>query len=202
LRRPGAEGRDRGRLIAGILLAAGLSSRFGRQKLLEPWHGEPMLRRAARSFLEAGLTPVIAVVSDDPRLAEALAGLPLTLARNPQPERGIDSSIAMGVHALPGAHPAALIGVADQPYLSAEAIAQLVSAFVPGKIVVPRYGDHRGNPVIFDRRFFSELMRLVEADRGGQVVVTAHPEAVIEVELPASMGTDIDRPDDWPYPAV
>ena len=156
------------------------------------------MRRAARSFLEAGLAPVIAVVSGDRRLADALAGLPVTIATNPQPERGINTSIEIGVGAVPGGTTAALIGVADQPLLTADAIARLVNAFVPGKIVEPRYGDHRGNPVIFDRRFFPELMRLKEADRGGQVVVAAYPEAVIEVELPASMGKDIDRPDDWP----
>ena len=197
MRGPGAEGRDRRRLISGILLAAGLSSRFGRQKLLEPWHGEALVRRAARSFLEAGLAPVIAVVSGDRHLADALAGLPVTIETNPQPERGINTSIRIGIGALPRATPAALIGVADQPLLTAEAILKLVQAFEPGKIVGPRYGDHGGNPVIFDRRFFPELMRLMEADRGGQVVVAAHPEAVIEVELPVSMGTDIDSPDDW-----
>jgi len=156
------------------------------------------VRRAARSFLEAGLAPVIAVVSSDRRLVDALAGLPVTIETNPQPERGINTSIEIGVGALPRTSAAALIGVADQPLLTADAIIQLVKAFVPGKIVGPRYGDYRGNPVIFDRRFFSELMRLKEADRGGQVVAAAHPEAVIEVELPASMGKDIDRPDDWP----
>jgi len=155
------------------------------------------VRRAARSFLEAGLAPVIAVVSGDRHLADALAGLPVTIETNPQPERGINTSIRIGVGALPRATTAALIGVADQPLLTAEAILKLVKAFVPGKIVGPRYGDHGGNPVIFDRRFFPELMRLMEADRGGQVVVAAHPEAVIEVELPVSMGTDIDSPDDW-----
>ncbi len=196
MRRPGVEGRSRRRLIAGILLAAGLSSRFGRQKLLEPWRGEPLVRRAARSFLEAGLAPVIAVVSGR-QLADTLADLPLTIETNPQPARGINTSIGIGVGALPRATGAALLGVADQPLLTADAIAQLVNAFVPGKIVRPRYGDHRGNPVIFDRRFFPELMRLKDADRGGQVVVAAHPETVIEVELPASMGKDIDSPDDW-----
>ena len=155
------------------------------------------MRRAARSFLEAGLAPVIAVVSGDRHLADALAGLPVTIETNPQPERGINTSIRIGVEALPRATTAALIGVADQPLLTAEAILKLVKAFVPGKIVGPRYGDHGGNPVIFDRRFFPELMRLKEADRGGQLVVAAHPEAVIEVELPVSMGTDIDSPDDW-----
>ena len=61
---------------------------------------------------------------------------------------------------------------------------------------MPRYGVQRGNPAIFDRRFFSELVAL-EGDRGGQVVVNAHPEAVLEVDLAAGMGADIDRPDDW-----
>ena len=155
------------------------------------------MRRAARSFLEAGLAPVIAVVSGDRHLADALAGLPVTIETNPQPERGINTSIRIGVGTLPRATTAALIGVADQPLLTAEAILKLVQAFEPGKIVGPRYGDHGGNPVIFDRRFFPELMRLMESDRGGQVVVAAHPEAVIEVELPVSMGKDIDSPDDW-----
>src|SRR5207302_10081521 len=118
LRRPGAEGRDRRQLISGILLAAGLSSRFGRQKLLEPWRGEALVRRAARSFLEAGLAPVIAVVSGDRHLADALAGLPVTIETNPQPERGINTSIRIGVGALPRATTAALIGVADQPLLT------------------------------------------------------------------------------------
>src|SRR5207247_9595749 len=93
LRRPGAEGRDRRQLISGVLLAAGLSSRFGRQKLLEPWGGEALVRRAARSFLEAGLAPVIAVVSGDRRLVDALAGLPVTVDPNPQSERGFQPSL-------------------------------------------------------------------------------------------------------------
>jgi molybdenum cofactor cytidylyltransferase len=196
LRRPGAEDRDPGRLIAGLLLAAGLSRRFGRQKLLEPWNGEPLVRAAARRLLEAGLKPVVVVVSAEPRFDDALAGLPLGVVQNPAPELGISQSIRIGVRALPDACPAALIAVADQPYLTADAIADLRDAFSPGRIVVPCYGEQRGNPPIFDRRFFPELLRL-EGDHGGQAVVSAHPEAVIEVSLAAGMGTDIDRPDDW-----
>jgi molybdenum cofactor cytidylyltransferase len=90
-----------------------------------------------------------------------------------------------------------LIGVADQPYLTADAIKELVDAFLPGRIVVPRFGDHRGNPPVFDRRFFVDLMQL-RGDRGGQVVVNAHPEAVVEVSLAEEIGDDVDRPEDWP----
>jgi molybdenum cofactor cytidylyltransferase len=196
LRGPGAEDRDPSRLIAGILLAAGLSSRFGRQKLLEPWRGEPLIRSAARRLLDAGLSPVLVVVSEEPRFDAVLDGLPVRTFENPAPEQGISTSIGIGLRALPAESPAAMIAVADQPNLTAEALAELIRAFKPGRIVVPRYGEHRGNPPVFDRRFFAELLAL-EGDHGGQAVVGAHPEAVVEVNLPAGMGVDIDRPEDW-----
>jgi len=164
--------------------------------LLQPYRGELLVRKTARCFLDAGLEPVVAVVSNDPAFGDALAGLPVTMVKNPKPEDGISRSIAVGLAALPEATSAVLIGVADQPYLTAEAVEELVRAFAPGRIVVPRFGDHRGNPPVFDRRFFPDLMEL-RGDRGGQVVVNAHPEAVIEVSLAEAIGDDVDRPEDW-----
>jgi molybdenum cofactor cytidylyltransferase len=196
LRRPGAEGRGP-RLIAGILLAAGFSTRFGRQKLLEPYRGELLVRKTARCFVEAGLAPVVVVVSPEPAFGDALAGLAVTMVENAHPEDGISSSIAIGLRALPTRTSAALIGVADQPFLTAEAIEALLHAYTAGRIVVPRFGDHRGNPPVFDRRFFSDLMKL-RGDRGGQVVVNDHPDAVIEVSLVEAIGDDVDQPEDWP----
>jgi molybdenum cofactor cytidylyltransferase len=196
LRRSGAQSRGT-RLIAGILLAAGLSTRFGRQKLLEPYRGELLVRKIARCFLDAGLHPVVAVVSTEPAFGDALAGLALTMVVNAHPEDGISSSIAIGLRALPKTVDGALVGVADQPYLTAEAVEALVRAFLPGRIVVPLFGDHRGNPPIFDRRFFAELLQL-RGDRGGQVVVNAHPNVVTEVSLAEEIGADVDRPEDWP----
>ena len=156
-----------------------------------------MVRKTARCFLDGGLQSLVAVVSADPRLVDALAGLPLTTVENPHPEHGISRSIAIGLRALPEAADAALIGVADQPYLTAEAIDALVKAFAPGRIIVPKWGDHRGNPPVFDRAFFPELLAL-SGDHGGQRVIAAHPDAVTEVPLLAGLGDDIDRPEDWP----
>jgi molybdenum cofactor cytidylyltransferase len=155
------------------------------------------VRRAARNLVDAGLEPIVVVISDDVRFPNALAGLRVLTVTNPAPEQGISRSMVTGLSLLPDTCEAALIAVGDQPRLTAEAIAALVGAFSPGKIVAPRYGDHRGNPAIFDRRFFPELLRL-QGDRGGQRVISAHPEAVIEVGLPAVMGEDVDRPEDWP----
>ena len=165
--------------------------------MLQPYRGELLVRKTARCFLDAGLKPVVAVVSNAPAFADALAGLPVTMVENPNPEDGVSSSIAIGLRALPETSSAALIGVADQPYLTADAIQALLDAFLPGRIVVPRFGDHRGNPPVFDRRFFLDLMQL-RGDRGGQVVVNAHPEAVVEVSLAEEIGDDVDRPEDWP----
>jgi molybdenum cofactor cytidylyltransferase len=139
----------------------------------------------------------VVVVSDDPAFGDALAGLPLTMVENAHPEDGISSSIAIGIRALPETATAALIGVADQPYLTSEAIQELLRAFLPGRIVVPLFGDHRGNPPVFDRRFFHDLMQL-QGDRGGQIVVNAHPDAIIEVSLAEEIGADVDRPEEWP----
>ncbi|HEY9288687.1 MAG TPA: nucleotidyltransferase family protein [Candidatus Dormibacteraeota bacterium] len=197
MRRGAAQGRHHRELIAGILLAAGEARRFGRQKLLESLDGVSLVRGAARRFLEAGLQPVVVVVSPDPRLRKALDGLDVQLVENQAAESGIAGSIALGVSALPASAQAVMIGVADQPHLTAQELSRLMAAHREGGITVARYDDHRGNPAIFDRPFFGELAQL-SGDRGGQLVVAAHPEAVLEVSLPPMMGIDIDRPEDWP----
>jgi len=155
------------------------------------------VRYSAEVFVGAGLVPVVAVVSTDPALRRALDGLSLVIVENPAPDTGISRSIALGIAAVPPQAEAALVGVADQPHLTASGLRSLIDAFRPGRMVVPRYADHRGNPVLFDRRFFRELAGL-SGDRGGQRLIAAHPDAAIEVTLPEAMGIDVDRPEEWP----
>ena len=182
-------------MIAGVLLGAGESRRFKGQKLLELWHGEALVARAARSMLGGGLSQVVVVIPKDPAMRAVLSHLQLTLVENREPERGIGHSIALGVGALPRSAEAALLAVADQPLMDEQLIRQLCAAYVPGAIVTPRYGSHPGNPRLFDRRYFAELKELV-GDVGGQLVAAAHPEAVIECVLPERLGLDVDRPED------
>lgn len=182
-------------MIAGVLLAAGESRRFGRQKLLEPWDGEPLVARAARSLLEAGLSPIVVVIPALAAIREALSHLDLTLVENGEPGRGISHSIALAIGALPESAVAALLAVADQPLMDAPLVARLRAAYVPGAIVTPRYGSHPGNPRLFDRHYFGELRQL-EGDVGGQAVAAAHPNAVIECVFPERYGLDVDRPQD------
>jgi molybdenum cofactor cytidylyltransferase len=184
-------------LIAGVLLAAGESRRFGGQKLLESWHGEPLVGRAARCLVAAGLRPVVVVVGLQMAVREALADQDVDLVENAEPSRGIAHSISLGIGALPASSVAALLAVADQPFIDEHVIARLCAAFRTGAIVSPRFGSHAGNPRIFDRRFFAELARL-SGDVGGQQVAAAHPEAVIECIFPEQFGLDLDRREDWP----
>lgn len=139
---------------------------------------------------------MIAVVSGEPRLGEALESLPLQLVVNPHPERGLSSSIRAGLGAVPGAAGAVLIAAADLPFLKAVQVRRLAEAFRDGCIVVSRYGGRTGNPQVYDRRFFGEL-RKITGDQGGRVLADRHPEAVIEVEFDAPAGEDIDTPEDW-----
>ena len=196
MRPAGTEDRGHPGLIPGILLAAGAASRFGRPKLLEQWQGVTLLRRAAGTLWNARARPVIAVVPAGTEFRDELTGLTSALVVNAHPELGIGQSIALGIGALPDDAPAVLIAVADQPLLSLDAIRSLLTAFRPGGIVTPRYGPHQGNPRVFDRRFFSELASL-QGDRGGQLVAEAHPEVVVEIELPEPLGIDVDQPSDW-----
>ncbi|MEA2669775.1 MAG: molybdenum cofactor cytidylyltransferase [Chloroflexota bacterium] len=184
-------------MIAGVLLAAGESRRFGGQKLLEDWRGEPLVARAARSMLLGGLDPVVVVIPPVAAIRQALRHLELTLVENDEPRRGISHSIALGVGSLGASAEAALLAVADQPLMDEVLVARLCAAYLPGAIVTPRYGSNQGNPRLFDRRYFAELTRLA-GDAGGQVVAAAHPEVVIECLFPERSGLDIDRPEDLP----
>ena len=87
--------------VAGVVLAAGLSTRMGRNKLLLEVGGEPVVGRAVRSARDAGLDPVLVVVGHEAdRVRAAIADLPVTTVTNPEPARGIHTSLRVGFQAL------------------------------------------------------------------------------------------------------
>jgi molybdenum cofactor cytidylyltransferase len=88
----------------------------------------------------------------------------------------------------------AIVLLADMPAVSAETIDRLLAAFRPGGAVVPVHDGRRGNPVVWSRRFFPDLLA-VTGDKGGREVLAAAGKAVIEVPAGAEIALDVDTPE-------
>src|SRR5271166_4580955 len=136
-----------------VLLAAGLSRRMGeRNKHLIDIGGEPLVRRTAKTYLDAG-AGVHAVLGHEAELVRnALEGLPVSFVHNGRYEEGQPSSVLAGIDSLGGSDDAILVALSDQAALTSADVLSLLAAFAEsggGKIVVPYYGDRRGNPVVF-----------------------------------------------------
>jgi molybdenum cofactor cytidylyltransferase len=186
-------------VIAGIVLAAGLSRRMGRAKMLMPVDGRAIIRHAVESVLAGGVDSVWVVTGPDVEPVEAaLAGLAVQIVVNPAPEEGQASSLRAGIAALPASVDAVLIALGDQPALAPSIIPALLAArrTSPKLIVAPRYRDGQGNPVVFKREIFPELLRLT-GDQGARPIIQKEPARVEWVELDLPMPPDVDTPADY-----
>jgi molybdenum cofactor cytidylyltransferase len=163
--------------VAGIVLAAGGSTRLGRPKPLLDWHGQPFVRAVAITSLSAGLSPVIVVTGSEAEdVARAFADLPVAQAYNPAWPSGQASSIRTGLQAVPASTGAAIFLLADQPQIHFDVIQALVDTHAAGlpPIVAPLVMmERRANPVLFDRVAFPDLLAL-EGDVGGRAVFSKY----------------------------
>jgi len=186
-------------VTAAIVLAAGLSRRMGRPKLLLTLEGRPVIRHTVERMLAAGLSDVIVVVGPEHEaIRQALEGLPVRLAVNPTPEAGQASSVRRGIQAVSPLATVALIALGDQPWVSADVIHRLLAALAaPGKrIAAPRYADGLGNPVLFAADVFPELLALT-GDRGARAVVEKDASRLAVVDVAQAMPRDLDTPEDY-----
>ncbi len=185
-------------MIAGIVLAAGLARRMGRQKLLLPLQGKPVVRWAVERIAPHAGDVVVVTGQDDAAIREALAGLAVRFAVNPSPQSGQGSSIAVGVAALKPWTRAALIALGDQPRVPDAVVPALLAALErTGKAVVaPVYRGTQGTPVLFAAEVFAELRGLT-GDAGARAVVDARPERVERVSFDVAMPPDVDTPEDF-----
>lgn len=146
-------GRER---VAAVLLAAGASTRFGSPKMLAAVGGEPLLRRVARAFVEAGFSEVAVVLAPGAAVVAAtLEGLEVLPVTNPRPEEGMLSSVRAGLGALRGFSGRVAVTPADLPGLTAPVLRRLLAALESAPadaVVVPRAGDRRGHPIVLPAR--------------------------------------------------
>jgi len=185
------------RQVAAIVLAAGRSTRMGGpNKLVAEIAGKPLVRIAAEEALASRAKPVIVVTGHQrERVEAALAGLPLKLVHNPDFADGLATSVRTGIATVPPAADGAVICLGDMPQVDAALINRLIDAFDPeqGALgVVPSINGKRGNPVLWSRRFFPDLMA-IEGDVGARRLIGRYGEAVIEVPVTGKAAfTDID----------
>ena len=188
------------RRIATVLLAAGRSTRMGGpNKLVEEIGGKPLVRIAAEQALASRAKPVIVVTGHQrERIEAALAGLPVRFVHNPDFARGLGTSLEAGIAAVPAEANGAIICLGDMPQVDSALIDCLVAAFDPEKgalIVVPTIDGKRGNPVLWSRRFFTDLMA-IEGDVGARNLIGRYSEAVAEVPLTGRAAlVDVDTPE-------
>jgi molybdenum cofactor cytidylyltransferase len=187
-------------MIGAIVLAAGRSRRMGTQKLLLPFAGQTVIGHVVDQLLAASIDKIFVVVSGDaPAINQALAGRPVELVENPDPESEMLCSVRCGLRALPSDCEAALIAVGDQPAITTSLVRKVVDAYQSSGrgIVVPVAGEKRGHPTILAARYFSEILQSFDGV-GLRGLLLAHPDDMHEVETddPALLA-DIDLPVDY-----
>jgi molybdenum cofactor cytidylyltransferase len=185
--------------VAAIVLAAGRSSRMeGVNKMLAAIDGKPMVARVADAALASKARPVIVVVGHEAdQVRAALQERDLAIVRNPDFESGLSTSLRRGLSALPDGVAGALVCLGDMPRIGADAIDRLVEVFDPeggSAICVPVYKGKQGNPVLWARRFFPEIMEIT-GDVGARHLIGAYADQVRKVEMPTDdVLFDVDTP--------
>ncbi len=182
--------------VAGIVLAAGGSSRFGAPKQLLPWRNTTVLNSVVCTALETGLAPVVVVLGANADQIEP--GLPegCVVVKNVFWSEGQSTSMKAGLAQLPEDLEGMLILLGDQPQINplfCESI--LRKGLETGKITIPYVNDRRANPVYFPRKTFEKLRQVV-GDKGGRAIFSEFQVELLPW-LDDCMAMDIDNPEDY-----
>lgn len=196
--------------VAGIVLAAGRSTRMGRPKQLLPFRGRTVLECVVDNALASSLHRVVVVLGHEAENVMPLLGhRRVTTVVNPLYGEGQSSSLKAGLGALTGETDAALFLLGDQPLVTPATIDLLIAAYAdsPSPIVIPTFEGQRGNPVLFSRETFPRIEAL-NGDCGARVLFQEYAEEIhiVVVNTPA-IHFDLDTEEDYlrllrEFPAV
>ena len=186
--------------IHAAILAGGQSKRMGTEnKLLVPINGKPMVVLASETITASKANSVTVITGfEDQKIKEAIQNSNIHFAHNKNFQYGISSSVVTAVKSAPEDCSAILIGLGDMPNITVSHINQLIDAYNPleGRaICVPTWKGKRGNPVLWARRFFPEML-LLKGDFGAKELMGKYAELVVEVEMNDNgIVIDIDTPE-------
>jgi len=169
--------------VSTVILAAGASSRMGQPKALLKWKNKTFLENICDNLYQAGTGEIVIVTSisigQKCRLLMT-KNADTIFAINPHPEQGMLSSFRCGLHALKSSDKNVMLCLTDHPMVEVKTYRILFSAAKKNKIIIPKYKNRRGHPVIFGADFISELLEK-DCPEGARTIVRAHPESVEEI---------------------
>lgn len=175
-------------MIAGILLAAGESTRMGQLKALLPWRGATLLQSQLAALAEAELSPLIVVLGHRADELRPLVPAPFQVVLNARYREGKSTSIVSGVAALPAGVEAAVVVAVDQPTEGAilRALADAYMAARPA-ILLPSVNRRRGHPTLFDSSVFGDLLAISEEHEGLREVMNRYEADIRYVNLDSEL---------------
>ena len=174
--------------IAAVVLAAGRSRRMApHNKLLLPDRtGKPMIARVVDNVLSSGARPVLVVLGHQAdEVEQILAGRPVRFVHASDYAEGLSASLKAGIAAVPPESAAAIVCLGDMPLVTGRMMDRLMASYDPTEgrgIVLPTFHGKQGNPMLWDRIFFPEILGIT-GDSGARFLLGKHLESVAEVEM-------------------
>jgi molybdenum cofactor cytidylyltransferase len=184
-------------LVVIILLAAGKSTRMGSQKLLLPFQSKTILEATIDNIINFKADYKMGVIQSN--YSQIMGKYnEIRWLINENPDEGISSSIRIGVDSMPMEAQWVIFIQGDMPFISGESINKLYNQVKNSNFTIARYvfEGKRGNPVIFNGKWFEELKRL-KGDKGGQQIIMNNKNHVLEIQGDWSNTFDIDTPEDY-----
>jgi molybdenum cofactor cytidylyltransferase len=187
--------------VAGVVLAAGTSSRMGRNKLLLDVGGEPLVRRVVRTAVEAGLDPVVVVLGHEAtEVARAIGDVPHRETINERYAESPRFSLQRGIANVPEGCAGAIVLLGDMPFVTKEMLREIALKGT-GKegagalLVVSTYGEVQAPPTFYGISLFSEISDL--SSGCGKKIVEKHRTDAATLSWPASRLADLDIAADY-----
>lgn len=184
--------------LAGVILAAGTSSRFGSEnKLLIPVDGTPLVRRAVAPFIDVLDRVFVVLGYMATEVREAVADLPVTCVLNRDYADGQATSVRRGLAAIGSNVNGVVIGLGDMPAINPTTVSYLCEAFDAGAgdPVAAAFNENRGNPVLFGSQHFDKLHNLT-GDTGARSILFSSKTTVLVETNDPGVRKDIDSRDD------
>ncbi len=184
--------------VAGVILAAGGSERIGVPKQLLIWNKRSLIVGVIEKALSADMSPLYVVLgANSETIKSHIQQYPISILINFDWEKGLSTSVSKAICSLPKNVEGVLFLLADQPFVSPELIIKIIQQFqmTEKSIVAPMVNNKRGNPVLFGRELFGELLE-IKGDSGGRALLDKYPVKWVKWDDPLIL-LDIDSYKDY-----